>query len=129
MIREKLSEREKQIAAHIAAGLRVAGVAQEFGLAENTVRNHLKSVFSKLDVHTQSELIEHLRSRPSAVAPYNVIAGLPTGTDRALHEELAEVDRATETRIEEIVHVKGALEGMKQVLRAVLPIDEVRRRE
>lgn len=126
---EPLTEREKQIAAHLAAGLRVAGVADEFGLAANTVRNHLKRVFSKLDLHSQSELVQFVREHPSIVAPYQAIAGLPTGSDRDLLDEIVEVDRAVEKRIEASASSRRGLERMKAMLRAVLPLDETRRHE
>ena len=129
MLQENLSEREKQIAAHLAAGLRVAGVAHELGLAENTVRNHLKSVFWKLDVHSQSDLIEFLRAHPSLVAPYHTIAEPRAGSEHDLIDEIAEVDRAAEKRIEECAASGDGLPRMKAILRAVLPLDETRRRE
>ena len=129
MMRETLSERERQIVAHLAAGLRVAGVAHELGLAEHTVRNHLKHVFSKLDVHSQSELIELVRVHPSIVSPYHMVAGLPMGSDRDLVDEMMEVDRATEKRIEQCAVSGPGLERMKEIIRAVLPLDETRRHE
>jgi len=33
-----------------------------------------------------------------AVSPYHVVAGLPTGSDRDLIEEIMEVDRAVASR-------------------------------
>ena len=129
MVHEKLTEREKQIASHLASGLRVAGTARELSVAENTVRNHLKHVFSKLDVHSQSELIEFVRRHPSIVAPYQTIAGLPTGSDHDLIDELEEVDRATVKRIEECAMTGSGLEQMKRIIRSVLPLDEIRRHE
>ena len=65
---EELSEREKQVAAHFAAGLRPPGVARELGIAEVTVRNHLSRIFAKLGVHSQSEMIERLRERPALMS-------------------------------------------------------------
>jgi DNA-binding CsgD family transcriptional regulator len=127
--REMLTEREKQVAAHVAGGLRVAGVAHELCLAENTVRNHLKRAFAKLDVHSQSELIELLRLQPSIVSPYQLAAGLSAGSDRDLTDEIVEVDRVAEKRIDESAASAAGLEGMKKILRAVLPLDETRRHE
>ena len=98
---DTLTEREKQIVAHLAAGLRIAGVARELSVAENTARNHLKSVFLKLDIHSQTELVEFVREHPSIVAPYGLVAGLLTGSDVDLADEIAEVDRATQKRIDE----------------------------
>jgi DNA-binding CsgD family transcriptional regulator len=49
-------------------------IAQELGLSPNTVRNHLKSIFFKLGVSSQQELLDHVRAageglpRPRATA-------------------------------------------------------------
>lgn len=126
---ERLTEREKQIAAHLAGGLRVAGVASELGLSENTVRNHLKRAFSKLDLHSQSELVDLLREQPSIVSPYDVVAGLANGADPDLVDEMLAVDRTVEKRIAEAADSATGLEAMKAILRAVLPLDETRRHE
>ena len=126
---DTLTEREKQIVAHLAAGLRIAGVAHELGVAENTARNHLKSVFLKLDIHTQSELIEFIRDHASIIAPYGHVAGLLTGADVDLADEITEVDRATQKRIDESPASGSGLEQMKSLVHSVLPLDETRRRE
>lgn len=125
-VREELSEREKQVAAHLVAGLRVSGVARELCIAEITVRNHLRSIFAKLHVHSQSELIELLRGQSQLLGAYRGIGGLE---DVPLVDELGEVDRATEKRIDQIFASLTGIEAMKAVLRAVLPLDEERRRE
>ncbi len=57
-----LSARERQIVALLLDGRRVPGIAEELDLSPHTVRNHLKSVFDKLGVHSQAELIERARS-------------------------------------------------------------------
>lgn len=129
MMHEKLTDRERQVAAHLAAGLRVAGVAHQLDLSENTVRNHLKHALSKLDVHSQSELIDFLRRSPATVDPYHVVAGLSTGSDHELLDELAEVDRATEKRIDGCANSGTGFERMRNIIRSVLPIDETRRHE
>lgn len=65
---KELSAREKEILAQLVAGERVSGIAKLLHISPHTVRNHLKSIFSKLDVHSQSELIHYVRSlgAPSA---------------------------------------------------------------
>ncbi|RMH43693.1 MAG: LuxR family transcriptional regulator [Deltaproteobacteria bacterium] len=62
-----LSSRELEIVRHLLQGRRVAQIAKSLYLSPNTVRSHLKSVFRKLGVHSQGELIELCGSRgPSA---------------------------------------------------------------
>jgi PAS domain S-box-containing protein len=58
----ELSRREVEVLGHLVAGERVASIAAELHISPHTVRNHLKSMFRKLDVSTQTELIECVRS-------------------------------------------------------------------
>ena len=48
--------------ARLMAGSRVGIIAEELFIAPNTVRNHLKAIYRKVDVSSQSELIELVRS-------------------------------------------------------------------
>jgi DNA-binding CsgD family transcriptional regulator len=127
--RESLSEREKQVTAHLVAGLRVAGIARELCVSPTTVRNHLKRVFSKLDVHSQAELIELVRRDAATIAPYQPLAGLLGPAHGGLGDELVEIDRATQERIEACAAFGRGIDVMKAILRAVLPLDEARRHE
>lgn len=53
-----LSKREREIFDLIIDGNRVATVAGELYLSEHTVRNYLKRIYQKLDVHSLGELRE-----------------------------------------------------------------------
>jgi DNA-binding CsgD family transcriptional regulator len=59
----KLSARELQVTTRLLDGKRVPAIASELFLAQGTVRNHLSSVFRKLRVASQQELVDLLRSR------------------------------------------------------------------
>jgi DNA-binding CsgD family transcriptional regulator len=63
-----LTTREREIARLIAAGFRVRQVGERLYLSQNTVRNHLKSVFAKLGVSSQPELIT-LINEPARRSP------------------------------------------------------------
>ena len=52
----RLSEREKQIAALVARGLKNKDIAHELTISENTVKRHLQSIFSKTGTHDRLEL-------------------------------------------------------------------------
>jgi DNA-binding CsgD family transcriptional regulator len=65
---ERLTPREWEIARRLAEGDRVPLIVEDLGIAENTVRNHLKSIFRKLGVGSQSELIRLLRRRTTRAA-------------------------------------------------------------
>jgi len=61
----RLSSRELEIVTRLLAGDRVPSIAKQLFLSEGTIRNHLSSVFGKLGVGTQQELIELLRPAPA----------------------------------------------------------------
>ncbi len=53
-----LSERELQIACLCAEGWTRKAIAEKTCLSENTVRNHIRSIYQKLGVHTKDEFME-----------------------------------------------------------------------
>jgi len=61
----RLSSRELEIVTRLLAGDRVSSIAKLLFLSEGTVRNHLSSVFGKLGVRSQQELIDLLRAAPA----------------------------------------------------------------
>lgn len=56
-----LSPREAEVLTLLVGGDRVPAIAERLHISQHTVRNHLKSMFRKLDVGNQSELIEKIR--------------------------------------------------------------------
>jgi DNA-binding CsgD family transcriptional regulator len=63
-----LSSREWEILRSIMKGRRVKPIAQALCISPHTVRSHLQSVFRKVGVHSQAELIEKLSCGPSVRA-------------------------------------------------------------
>ncbi|MBW2287126.1 MAG: PAS and helix-turn-helix domain-containing protein [Deltaproteobacteria bacterium] len=59
---QDVSPRESEVLAVLVAGERVPAIAKRLHISPHTVRNHLKSMFRKLEVGTQSELIDRVRS-------------------------------------------------------------------
>ena len=57
-----LSAREREILGELLSGLRVPAIAKKLFISPHTVRNHLKSMYRKLDVSDQAGLIERIRS-------------------------------------------------------------------
>ena len=58
-----LSSRELDVVTRLLAGYRVPAVARALFVSQSTVRNHLSSVFKKLGVESQQELIDLLVAR------------------------------------------------------------------
>jgi DNA-binding NarL/FixJ family response regulator len=61
-ILDKLSPREREIVLQLHTNKSVNEVAQSLFISVHTVRNHVKSAFKKLGVHSQTELLDLLRS-------------------------------------------------------------------
>lgn len=62
----KLSQREREVAVLVVAGLGSAQVAKELGIAVNTVNAHLQRIYGKLGVSRRRELAELWRSLDGA---------------------------------------------------------------
>jgi len=60
-----LTSREYEIVVRLVSGQRAPVIARHLFLSESTIRNHLTSVFRKLGVSSQGELIEQLTLPPS----------------------------------------------------------------
>lgn len=61
-----LSRRERDVVIQLLQGHRVVSIAELLDVSEHTVRNHLKSIFRKLGVHSQAELVDRLHRPPLA---------------------------------------------------------------
>lgn len=57
-----LSPRQREVLGLLVAGERVPDIAVELHLSPHTVRNHLKSIYHKVGVHSQAELVRWVRS-------------------------------------------------------------------
>jgi DNA-binding CsgD family transcriptional regulator len=72
---ESLSARQFEVLQQILAGRRVTAIATSMHLSEHTIRNHLKAIFVKLGVSSQSELVERFRAvRVSPAEPTGQLA-------------------------------------------------------
>ncbi len=66
-----LTKRELQIAQGLLGGERVSTLANNLCLSKETIRHHLKSIFQKFGVHSQSELVNVLRGSVLDNLPVN----------------------------------------------------------
>ncbi len=69
-----LTPMEGEIAACLSNGLCLAQTAEILGIAQNTVRTHLRSIFDKLRVTRQSQLVHRVRASMSGLLAW---AALP----------------------------------------------------
>lgn len=66
-----LSRREQEIAELVSEGLTTRQIAERAFVSENTVKQHLKRIFAKVDVHNRAELLQRIwtsRTDPTATA-------------------------------------------------------------
>jgi LuxR family maltose regulon positive regulatory protein len=59
---EPLSARERELLALLAAGLSTSEVADQLFITTGTVRNHLKSIYGKLDVHSRLQAVQRAQA-------------------------------------------------------------------
>lgn len=58
--RYKLSPREQQVLALVVRGRNAKYVAAQLGIAENTAKTHIASIYRKVNVHSQQKLLDLL---------------------------------------------------------------------
>ena len=100
-----LSKREQEVLDELRNGGRVATIANKLSISPTTVRNHLQRIFWKLGVHSQAELVEHVRQHPETLSDVDAEARYWQANQRLG----AEIDELIEKRwgpgvFHEIVH-------------------------
>ena len=58
----ELSGRERQILGQIVKAKRIAAIAEELGIAEQTVRNHISNLYAKLGIHDRLQIVNYINS-------------------------------------------------------------------
>ena len=64
----KLTSREWAVLTRLLDGQRVSAIAADLYVSQSTVRNHLSSIYAKLGVHRQVDLIRLMRRETSRAA-------------------------------------------------------------
>ena len=59
---ERLSARELEVLSFLREAKPAPQVAEELGTSVHTVRNHIRSIYRKLGVHSRAELVRRLSS-------------------------------------------------------------------
>lgn len=57
-----ISVREEEIMEYFVQGRSANWIAEELTISKNTVRSHIRSIYTKLDVHTRQELLDFLKT-------------------------------------------------------------------
>lgn len=55
-----LTKRQSEILRHLLRGERIPAIAEALFLSPSTVRNHLSTIYRRVGVHSQSELLARL---------------------------------------------------------------------
>ncbi len=76
-----LRPREQEVVRLLLQHLRVPAIARRLGISQQTVRNHLKSVFRRTGVRSQQELLDRIALAAASQAPQTPIE--PTPNDLA----------------------------------------------
>jgi pimeloyl-ACP methyl ester carboxylesterase/DNA-binding CsgD family transcriptional regulator len=58
---EEITAREREVLELVAQGLDNGRIAAQLGMSEKTVRNHVSTILSKLDIHTRAQVIVRAR--------------------------------------------------------------------
>jgi len=111
----------------LAHGGRVATVAKALFISRHTVRNHLRSIFSKLGVHSQPELLEHVRDHPEVLGPESPAPS--RGHADAQVEAYERADRQLTERIAKAFLEPPGAPRLRAILRQALPLDAERAEE
>ncbi len=59
---EQLTEREQEILAFLSRGLRYKEIASKLNISNETVRTHIRNIYSKLQVHSRTDALNKLYS-------------------------------------------------------------------
>jgi DNA-binding NarL/FixJ family response regulator len=73
----KLTSRDWAVLTRLLDGQQVPAIAADLYVSQSTVRNHLSSIYAKLDVHSQVDLIRHVWRGAQRPARRPGIAGSP----------------------------------------------------
>jgi len=69
-----LRPREQEVVRLLLQHLRVPAIARRLGISQQTVRNHLKSVFRRTGVRSQQELLDRIALAAASQAPAPVLS-------------------------------------------------------
>ena len=57
---ETLTDRERQVLQRLVDARKISQIARELGIAEQTVRNHIANIYTKVGIHNQIEIVKYV---------------------------------------------------------------------
>ena len=57
---DDLTSREREVLRRLVQAERIAQISSHLGIAEQTVRNHIGNIYSKLHIHTRIEIVRYI---------------------------------------------------------------------
>jgi len=55
-----LTHREREVLKLLVEAKRITQIADDLGIAEQTVRNHISNIYFKLDIHNRIEIVKYI---------------------------------------------------------------------
>ena len=109
---DPLTDREVQILSLVAAGERTAAIGQRLGIAENTVKSHLTSVYAKTGCSNRVHAARYyLREYTTDQHPASDAAS----GDALVHQQIREI----QARISQLTPAAAELERLQHALDAL----------
>ena len=75
----ELTSAEARLVSELANGITLEEISDKFEITKNTVRDQLKSIFSKVNTRRQTDLINLVKTSPSALISEGVLIGSSLG--------------------------------------------------
>lgn len=85
----KLSPRQREILRLLAKGLDNQAIADELGLSDKTIENHLDRLYRHLDVESRVEAANYVREHPETIALTGVQTSFPIPTNESMPSQEA----------------------------------------
>jgi DNA-binding CsgD family transcriptional regulator len=115
---EPLTDRELEILSLVAAGEPTAAISQRLGVAENTVKTHLTSVYRKTGCRNRVQATRHYLDKYASTPR---IKSAPASTDATplIRRQIEEI----EARLDQLADAAAEAERLKAALEALRSIE------
>ena len=62
----RLTQREEEVLELLAQGMKASAIAEELFISTSTAKSHIRNIYAKLGIHTQSELLLLVHQKENA---------------------------------------------------------------